>query len=77
MTDATSGTVTGDGASHGHPRVLMTPERLRKEMAEIARWAPRSTITIADPADPDRVFVVTGFRTNLETGEVELIVRER
>lgn len=55
----------------------MTPERLRHEMAEFATWAPRSTITIADPADPDRVFVITGFRSNVMTGEVGLVVRER
>jgi hypothetical protein len=77
MTDAKSGPVVGDRTRGPIREALMTPERLRHEMAEFATWAPRSTITIADPADPDRVFVIIGFRSNVMTGEVGLVVRER
>lgn len=71
-------TAVDDRPSRGrHQQVLVTPERMRHEMAEIATWAPHSTITITDPADPDRVFVITGITTNVMTSAVELTVQER
>ncbi|MET9260427.1 hypothetical protein [Amycolatopsis sp. NPDC004079] len=55
----------------------MTPERLRDAMAEIAEWAPKAAITVDNPNDSDRPFVIAGYATSVMTGEVSLLVRER